>query len=48
VMCQRQQQLLLDRDKKGVVYCCSKQQCEELAEALECAYYYAGDVDCAE
>jgi superfamily II DNA/RNA helicase len=47
-MCQRQQQLLLDRGEKGVVYCYSKQQCEDLAEALKCAYYHAGDVDRAE
>ena len=47
-ICQRQQRLLLDRGEKGVVYCRSKQQCEDLAEALACAYYHAGDVDRAE
>jgi superfamily II DNA helicase RecQ len=47
-MCRRQQQLLLDRGEKGIVYCRYKQQCEDLAKALECAYYHAGDVDRAE
>jgi superfamily II DNA helicase RecQ len=47
-MCRRQQQLLLKRGEKGVVYCRSKQQCEDLAKALKCAYYHASDVDCAE
>ena len=47
-MCRRQQRLLLDRGEKGVVYYCSKQQCEDLAKALACAYYYASDVDHAE
>jgi superfamily II DNA helicase RecQ len=47
-MCRRQQQLLLNRGEKGVVYCRSKEQCEDLAEALKCAYYHAGDVDHAE
>ena len=47
-MCRRRQQPLLDRGEKGVVYCHSKQQCEDLAEALACGYYHAGDVDRAE
>jgi superfamily II DNA helicase RecQ len=44
----RQQQLLRDRRQKGVVYCHSKKQCEDIAEALECAYYHAGVPDRAE
>ncbi|KAI1516665.1 RecQ family helicase [Pyrenophora tritici-repentis] len=44
-MCRRQQQLLLHRGEKGVVYCRSKQQCEELAEALRCACYHASDIE---
>ena len=47
-MCRRRQQLLLDRGEKGVVYCRSKQQCEELAEAIGCASYHAGDIERAE
>ncbi|CAN9385033.1 unnamed protein product [Alternaria alternata] len=47
-MCRRQQQLLLHRGEKGVVYCRSKQQCEELAEALGCGCYHAGDIERAE
>ena len=30
------------------MYCRSKQQCEELAEALGCACYHAGDLERAE
>ena len=30
------------------MYCHSKQQCEDMAKAIECAYYHAGDVDRAE
>jgi superfamily II DNA helicase RecQ len=44
-MCRQQQQLLLNRGEKGVVYCHSKQQCEDLAEAIKCAYYHASDVN---
>jgi len=44
---QRQRQLLSGREK-GVVYCRSRQQCEELAKALGCGHYHAGDVDRAE
>ena len=47
-MCRRQQQLLLHRGEKGVVYCRSKQQCEELAEALGCGCYHASDMERAE
>jgi superfamily II DNA helicase RecQ len=47
-MCQRQQQRLGDRGQKGVVYCRSKQQCEDMAAALGCAYYHAGVPDRAE
>lgn len=45
---QRQQALLLKKGQKGIVYCHSKRQCEELAQALDCAYYHAGQVDRAE
>ncbi|KAK3617520.1 hypothetical protein LTR56_024514 [Elasticomyces elasticus] len=31
--------------RKGVVYCRSRNQCEQLAQELECAYYHAGAVD---
>ncbi|KAI9882030.1 MAG: hypothetical protein M1823_006233, partial [Watsoniomyces obsoletus] len=44
-MCRRQQQLLQDKGQKGVVYCRSKRQCEEVAEALECGYYHAEVLD---
>ena len=47
-MCRRQQRLLLDRGEKGVVYCRSKQQCEDVAKALACAYYHASNVKRAE
>ena len=30
------------------MYCYSKQQCEDLAEAIKCAYYHASDVNRAE
>ncbi|KAF1923048.1 P-loop containing nucleoside triphosphate hydrolase protein, partial [Didymella exigua CBS 183.55] len=40
-MCRQQQQLLLSRGWKGVLYCRSKQQCEELAEVLGCGCYHA-------
>ena len=30
------------------MYCKSRVSCEELAEALDCAYYHAGRVDRAE
>jgi superfamily II DNA helicase RecQ len=41
--CQSQQPLLLQRGEKGVVYCRSKQQCEAIAQELNCQYYHAGD-----
>jgi len=44
-MGRRQQQLLQDKRQKGVVYCHSKQQCEDIAEALGCGYYHAGVPD---
>jgi superfamily II DNA helicase RecQ len=44
-MCRRQQRRLGERSEKGVVYCRSKQQCEAIAEELECGYYHAGVVD---
>jgi superfamily II DNA helicase RecQ len=47
-ICKRRQAQLQKKVQKGVVYCRSKRQCEELAEALECAYYHAGVVDRAE
>jgi superfamily II DNA helicase RecQ len=46
-ICRRQQRLLRN-GKKGVIYCRSKAQCEELAEELDCGYYHAGVVDRAE
>ncbi|KAF1922241.1 uncharacterized protein M421DRAFT_10708 [Didymella exigua CBS 183.55] len=45
-MCRQQQQLLLSRGWKGVVYCRSKQQCEELAEVLGCGCYHANVPNC--
>jgi superfamily II DNA helicase RecQ len=44
----RRQQRWLDCGRKGVIYCCSKEQCEEIAAELDCAYYHAGVVDRAE
>ena len=44
-VCKRRQLQLLKKKQKGVVYCKSKRQCEELAEALECAHYHAGVLD---
>jgi superfamily II DNA helicase RecQ len=46
--CQRQRQRMKERRVKGVVYCHSKAQCEEMAEELDCGYYHAGVVDRAE
>jgi superfamily II DNA helicase RecQ len=43
--CRRQQQLLQDKEQKGVVYCRSKRQCEKVAEALDCGYYHAKVLD---
>ena len=31
-----------------VVYCCYKAECEELAEALGCNYFYSGSADNAD
>lgn len=45
--CQRWQRQLRD-SKKGVIYCSSKAQCEELARELNCGFYHAGVVDRAE
>ncbi|CAO2655088.1 Nn.00g101520.m01.CDS01, partial [Neocucurbitaria sp. VM-36] len=47
-MSRRRQEQLRKKGEKGVVYCRSKRQCEELAEALGCAYYHAGVPDRAE
>jgi len=44
----RRQQRWLSRGKKGVIYCCSKAQCEDIAAELDCGYYHAGIVDRAE
>ena len=35
-------------ERKGVVYCRSKAQCETIAEELGCSYYHAGTLDRAE
>lgn len=34
--------------ERGIVYCRSKPQCEQLAEELGCAYYHAGVIERAE
>jgi superfamily II DNA helicase RecQ len=39
---------LKGKRQRGIVYCCSKAQCEAIAEALGCGHYYAGVVDRAE
>ena len=31
--------------QKGVIYCRSRKQCEQVAEELECGYYHAGYLD---
>ena len=41
----RRQQQLLAGGEKGIVYSRSKQQCEQLAEALGCLYYHADVAD---
>ncbi|KAF2179188.1 P-loop containing nucleoside triphosphate hydrolase protein [Zopfia rhizophila CBS 207.26] len=46
-MCRRQGRSLRG-GKKGVVYCNGKEQCEEIAAELDCAYYHADVVDRAE
>jgi hypothetical protein len=40
-MCRRQQQTIVEKGLKGVVYCRSKRQCEEIAEALGCSHYHS-------
>jgi hypothetical protein len=47
-ICRRQQEHLLRSRQKGVVYCLSRVQCEEMAVTLDCAHYHAGEVDRAE
>lgn len=42
-ICRRQLRKLVGR--KGVVYCRSRAQCEEMAEELGCGHYHAGSVD---
>jgi superfamily II DNA helicase RecQ len=42
-MCRRR-----DLQRKGVVYCRSKAQCETIAEELGCSYYHAATADRAE
>ncbi|KAK5189319.1 hypothetical protein LTR47_011879 [Exophiala xenobiotica] len=44
-VCRRQQEHLLRAQQKGVVYCLSRTQCEEMAAELDCAHYHAGVVD---
>lgn len=44
-VCRRQQEHLLRSQQKGVVYCLSRVQCEEMAATLDCAHYHAGEVD---
>ena len=44
-MCRRREPSLAERGEKGVVYCRSREQCKELAAALGCAFYHAGDMD---
>ena len=46
-MCRRQQGRLKN-GLKGVVYCNSKDQCEEIAEELGCLYYHADVIDRAD
>jgi superfamily II DNA helicase RecQ len=38
----------LQHKSKMVVYCCSKAECEKLAEALGCNYFYSGSADNAD
>jgi superfamily II DNA helicase RecQ len=47
-MGKRQVQGLQRKGQRGVVYCKSRQQCEEVAKALGCAHYHAGLVDRSE
>ena len=47
-MCWQQQLQLRNKRQKGVVYCHSKKQCEDVAEALGCVYYHASVPDRAE
>lgn len=44
----RRQMQALRNGKRGVIYCRAKAQCEELADALQCACYHAGVHDRAE
>jgi superfamily II DNA helicase RecQ len=43
-ICRRQRRMLRN-GKKGVIYCNSKTQCEEIAAELRCLYYHAEVVD---
>jgi superfamily II DNA helicase RecQ len=43
-ICKKWAERLRQTRQKGVVYCLSKAQCEQIAEELYCAYYHA-DVD---
>jgi superfamily II DNA helicase RecQ len=47
-MCKRWAERLQRTKQKGVVYCLSKAQCEQIAEQLGCAHYHAGVDDRAE
>jgi superfamily II DNA helicase RecQ len=47
-ICKRFQTQLRKNMQKGVVYCRSKRQCKELAEALGCVNHHAGVFDWAE
>ena len=42
-ICMRQQRRM--EGQKGVIYCRSRRQCEQVAEELECGYYHAGYLD---
>jgi superfamily II DNA helicase RecQ len=47
-MCKRWAERLWRSRQKGVVYCKSKKQCEQLAAELACAHYHAKVVDRAD
>jgi superfamily II DNA helicase RecQ len=42
-ICRRQRSRM--QGQKGVIYCRSRAQCEEMAEELECGFYHAGFID---